>query len=72
SSGTWSCSGVVLEVRNSGGGVIATSDRGGRAVEEALQITAPGGDLDFRVILTQGVGSADGDTYLLEVLSRTN
>lgn len=63
---------VTLEVRNSGGTVVASSDRGGRGVEEAFEFTAPGGTLEFRVVLNQSSGTLGEDTYLLELLSRTD
>ncbi|MEM8680493.1 MAG: VCBS repeat-containing protein [Planctomycetota bacterium] len=61
---------VMLEVRNSGGTVIASSDRGGKGTEEAFEFTAPGGTLEFRVTLLQSTGGPS-DIYSLELLSRT-
>jgi hypothetical protein len=63
---------VVLQIRNSGGTVIASSDRGGSGVEEAVQFTAPGGTLTFDVSVTGGIGNpAKPKRYLMEVLSRS-
>jgi hypothetical protein len=67
-----STAGVTLEVRNSSGSVIASSNRGGRGVEEAVQFTSPGGNLEFRVVLDQPTGTLGTDSYQLEVLSRSN
>lgn len=55
----------TLEIRNSGGNLIASSDRGKIGIEEAVQLTAPGGDLSFLVI-SQGdiAGDGDGDGFI--------
>ena len=66
-----SMSGVTLEIRNSGS-LVASSNRGGRGVEEAVEFEAPGGTLTFSVILDESTGAAGGDSYQLEVLSRSN
>jgi hypothetical protein len=67
-----STAGLTLEVRNSGGTVIASSNRGGKGVEEAFEFSAPGGEIEFKVSLDQPTSTRGMDTYLLEVLIRTD
>jgi len=53
-----------LEILNSGGSVVASSDRGGVGVEEAIQHQAASGSYQFRVTVLGGAGSPadiDGD-----------
>lgn len=77
-----STAGVTLEILN-GGSLVASSNRGGLGVEEAVEFEAPGGTLTFRVILDESTAAPrnplglpytahQGDRYQLEVLSRSN
>ena len=63
--------GLRLEVLDGGNNVIASSDRGGQGVEEALQLSAPGGPLTVRITNDQPK-NARIDGYVLEMLSRSN
>lgn len=59
---------VILQVKNSSGAVIATSDRGTAGVEEALMLIAPAGGINIEVQMsTKQPGPR---SYVLEVLAR--
>ena len=56
-----SFSDTKLEVYNSSGGLIASSDDGLAHVGEAVQFTAPGGDIEIRVKMIQISGDVNDD-----------
>ncbi len=58
---------VVLRVKNSAGNVIASSDRGGTAIEEALMFDAPSGGFTVEVSMMTKKGPT---AYVLELLGR--
>jgi hypothetical protein len=67
-----SSSNVTLEVRNSSGSVIASSERGGNGIEEALHFSAPSGGFTIEVVIAGAPkGSSPMRSYILEVLSRS-
>ena len=66
-----SSSDVALEVKSAGGTVIASSNRGGNGIEEALEFSAPSGDFTIEVVMAGGFGPPTLiRPYVLEVLSR--
>ncbi len=54
---------VTLEVRQPNGTLVASSEKGFVHTTEAVQFVAPGGSLEFRVIMNRVIydGDADGD-----------
>ena len=55
------CGDFQMEIRDAGGNVVGSSDRGGIGIEEVLQIAVPAGTVSLHVTTTRACGDGDGD-----------